>query len=203
MNDMQIGIFGGTFDPIHLGHLIVAEAVRVQVGLDKVIFIPAGDPWLKSERDVTGGGYRSAMVKLAIESNPHFEMSRMELDRPGPSYTVDTLDELKSTLGNEDSLYFIVGPDALAAFHRWKEPERLVKMCTIIAVRRPGVSGIDIATLEAEMPEVSGRIKQVDVPLIGISSTTIRSLVADGLSIRYLVPHEVEEYISQYKLYQT
>lgn len=199
---MRIGIFGGTFDPIHLGHLIVAESVRVQLGLGKIIFVPAGDPWLKSEREITNGERRYEMVQLAIESNPYFEISRMELDRPGPSYTVDTMYELKRTLGEEYSLYFIAGPDALATFHRWKEPERLVRMCSIVAVKRPGVESIDLSAMESRVPGVSRRIKEIDVPLIGISSTDIREKVKTGLSIRYLLPREVEDYISQHRLYK-
>ncbi len=199
---MQIGVFGGTFDPIHMGHLIVAEAVRVRLKLDKVIFIPAGNPWLKSERSVTDGEHRHAMVKLATDPNPYFEISRMELERPGPSYTVDTMDELKQTFREGDEPYFIVGPDALAAFGRWKDPERLIRMCSIVAVKRPDVDAIDVSSLEREMPWLSGRIKQVDVPLIGISSTGIRDLAAARLSIRYLVPREVAEYITQYQVYQ-
>ena len=194
---METGLLGGTFDPIHLGHLIIAEAVRAQLGLDRVIFIPAGEPWLKADRGITAGEHRLAMVRLAIEEAPFFEVSTIEVDKPGPSYSVDTVSDLR----DRGKLYFIVGPDALADIPRWKEPARLVELCQLIAVGRPDSYEADLRALEAAVPGISKRIMFADVPQIGISSTQIREKVRAGHSIRYLVPPAVEDYIHEHRLY--
>ena len=139
---MRVGILGGTFDPVHLGHLIVAEQARVRLDLDRVIFIPAGQPWLRAEQPATDGPDRLRMVELAVKSNPAFEASSQEVDRPGPTYTVDTLEVLKEEfsreLGPDTVLHCIIGMDALEQFHRWKNPERLVELCHLAVVNRPG-----------------------------------------------------------------
>ncbi len=203
MRIMEIGLLGGTFDPIHLGHLIIAEAVRIQLGLSKVIFIPAGQPWLKADREITLAEHRLAMVKLGIGSNPHFEVATAEIERPGPSYSVDTISDLRSELGPEVGLYFIVGPDALAEVPQWKEPARLVDLCQLVAVGRPNAPKADLEALESAVPGISPRIRFIDVPQIGISSTRIRERARAGLSIRYLVPSGVERYIHEHGLYFT
>ena len=198
---MKIGLLGGTFDPIHMGHLIIAEEVRLKLALDEVLFIPAGQPWLKSERRVAPGEHRLEMLKLAIGPNPHFKVSTIELERPSPSYSVDTVSALQDELGAEVELYFIIGFDALAELPIWKEPSRLLGLCQIVAVGRPGYAELDWRSLEQSIPGISSRVVVVDVPQIDISSTQIRERVAEGLSISHLVPEAVERYILKHRLY--
>jgi nicotinate-nucleotide adenylyltransferase len=198
---MNIGLLGGTFDPIHVGHLIIAEEVRLKLTLDEVLFIPTGQPWLKSERRVACGEHRLEMLQLAISSNPHFKVSTVELERPGASYSVDTVSALKDELGAEVELYFIVGFDAFAELPIWREPSRLLDLCQVVGVRRPGYAELDWRSLEQAIPGISSRVLVVDVPQIDISSSQIRERAAKGLSIRYLVPEAVEGYISKNRLY--
>ena len=150
---------------------------------------------------ITRGEHRLAMVRLAIGSNPFFEVSLTELERPGPSYSVDTVSALRDEYGPEVELYFIVGLDALVELHRWKEPARLAELCQLIVVGRPSLRKEDLAALYPPVPGISSRIRCVDVPQIGISSTEIRERVRVGASIRYLVPPEVERYIYEQELY--
>lgn len=197
---MNIGVMGGTFDPVHLGHLIIAEDVRVKLALAGIVFVPAGRPWLKEDRSITPARHRVEMLRLAIASNPFFSLSRIEVDRPGPSYSVDTLPQLKLQLGSDAVLYFILGSDALAEFARWKEPQKLVEICELVVVPRPGVR-TSLKALEKAVPGISQHVTALDTPEIGISSSDIRLRVSRGLSIRYLVPEAVEDYIEQKKLY--
>jgi nicotinate-nucleotide adenylyltransferase len=203
MTKSKIGVLGGTFDPIHLGHLIVAEDIREKLGLREMLIIPAGRPWLKlkEEKPISAAEHRLAMVRLAIASNPYFKVSTLEIDRPGISYSIDTVLELKAKLGAKAEIYFIVGPDALAELPRWKDPGRLVEICQVVEIGRPGHAQADLHTLESSIPGVSQRIMLVDVPQIDISATEIRKRVTQGLSIRYLVPEEVEKYIVENRLY--
>lgn len=198
---VKIGLFGGTFDPIHIGHLIIAEEVRRRLEFDKIIFMPARRPWLKAGREIADERHRLAMTKLATASNPFFEVSSAELDRPGVTYTVDTVEQLKSQNDTGDEIFFIAGSDALADFPRWKEPERVVKLCQIVGVGRPGSPDIDVQALESTIPDISECLRPVDVPQIDISSTAIRERIKAGRSIRYLVPAEVEAYIHEQGLY--
>ena len=198
---MNIGVLGGTFDPVHLGHLIIAEDVRVKLGLVGGVFLPAGRPWLKEDRAITGAKHRVEMLGLAIGSNPYFSLSRIEVDRPGPSYSVDTIPQLKQQFGKDAELYFILGSDALAEFARWKEPERMVQMCELVVVPRPGPKP-GMKALEKAVPGLSDHITFLDTPEIAISSSDIRQRVKRGLSIRYLVPEAVESYIEDKKLYR-
>ncbi|MEE8373732.1 MAG: nicotinate-nucleotide adenylyltransferase [Dehalococcoidia bacterium] len=200
--DLRIGVFGGTFDPIHSGHLVIAEDVRLKLGLEEVLFMPAGQPWLKAERDVTEAAHRLEMAMLATALNPHFNVSTIELDRPGPTYTVDTIAELKSGVAAGAELCFILGLDALAELPQWKDPERLVNMCRLVGLRRPGYEKIDFRPLESGVPNASERVMMVDTPLIDVSATDIRSRVSRGISIRDLVPRVVEDYIAQHGLYR-
>lgn len=199
---MRIGVFGGTFDPIHSGHLVIAEDVRRELGLDEVLFVPAGQPWLKAERDVTEAAHRLEMAMLATALNPHFNVSTIELERPGPTYTVDTIAELKSGVAAGAELCFILGLDALAELPQWKDPERLVNMCRLVGVRRPGYEKIDLRSLESAVPGASEWVMMVDTPLIDVSATDIRSRVSQGISIQGLVPQTVEDYIAQHGLYR-
>ena len=203
MTGKKIGVLGGTFDPIHLGHLIVAEDLREKLGLKEVLFIPAGRPWLKLKEDkpISAAKHRLAMVKLAVASNPFFKVSTIEIDRPGFSYSIDTVLELKSKLGAKAEIYFIVGPDALEGLPKWKEPARLLEECQVVGIGRPGYTGANLRKLDRSIPGASRRITLVDVPQIDISSTEIRQRVAQGLSIRYLVPGSVEKYIHEHRLY--
>jgi nicotinate-nucleotide adenylyltransferase len=204
MMGRKIGVLGGTFDPIHLGHIIIAAHVREKLGLSEVLFVPAGKPWLKlkEEKKVTAAEHRLAMVKLAIKGNPYFKVSTIEIDRPGASYSIDTVLELKSKLGMKTEIYFIVGPDALEELPQWREPARLIEECQIVAVGRPGYKKVDLRALERAIPGAARRIMLLDAPEIDISSTDIRKRVAQGQSIRGLVPEAVEKYIEKHKLYR-
>ena len=198
---MQIGAFGGTFDPIHIGHLTVAEEVRLKLGLSRLIFIPAGQPWLKADRSISPAEHRLAMLSLAIEDNPHFTISTIDVDRPGPSYTVDTIDAIKHELGTKVRLYFLLGSDALKELPQWKEPSRLVQICQLVAFNRPGSSISSLELLESAIPGVSQRVSFVEVSQIEISATQIRKRAAKGASLRDLVPQSVERYIREQRLY--
>ncbi|GAH90508.1 unnamed protein product [marine sediment metagenome] len=197
---MNIGILGGTFDPIHVGHLVIAEEARVKLGLAKVLFVPAGQPWLKVDHVVTLASHRVEMVRLAIAGNSYFKLCPLEVERPGPSYTIDTITALQSQL-EAQSFFFILGSDSLAGLHLWKEPAKLVQMCRLVIVPRLGLSLPDLKSLEASVPGVTSNIVQLDTPITGVSSSEIRQRVAQGLSIRYLVPGKVEKYIAEQKLY--
>ena len=196
---MKIGILGGTFDPIHIGHLVVAEEARIKVGLNEVLFVPAGQPLLKPDRNITPADHRVEMVRRAIADNPHFKLCTLEIERPGPSYTVDTLMMLREQLGSEVSLLFILGRDTLAELPSWKEPQKLVQLCRMVVAPRLGSK--DLQHLETEIPGLLDKVIQLDMPVIGISSSGIRQRIAQGLPIRYLVPAEVEKYITEQKIY--
>lgn len=197
---MKVGILGGSFDPVHLGHLIMAEEARVKLELDEVLFIPAGHQWLKG-RELSPSHHRWEMLSLAIKSNPFFKPSRIEIDRPGPSYTVDTLSLLhKEREGDE--FFFLLGWDALKELPSWKEPGRIIKLCRLVALPRPPFLPPDLIALEKALPGVSSRVILLEAPLIYISSTEIRERVKRGLSIRYLVPEAVEGYIFSHGLYK-
>ena len=199
---MKIGIMGGTFDPIHVGHLIVAEEVVSALELDKVIFIPAGEPWMKADRQITGAPHRVEMVRLAIESNPFFQLSTIEIEHPGWTYTVDTLEQLSRDFDNETRLFLLIGWDGLKSMPKWKAPYRISKMATLVTFPRLGVPEPDISVLEESMPALSERMVKLDRPYIGISSTDIRARLAEGKSVRYLLPAEVERYIVAKGLYK-
>ncbi len=196
---MNIGVLGGTFDPIHIGHLVVAEEARIKLELSEVLFVPAGQPWLKQDRDITPAVHRLEMVRRAIVDNPYFKLSTLEVDRPGPSYTVDTLTLLQDQLSNEASLFFILGRDTLAELPLWKEPGKVVQLCRLVVPPRLGSR--DLRHLEEAIPGLRERVIQLDMPVIGISSSEIRQRIARGLPVRYLVPPEVEEYITEQRIY--
>ena len=198
---MNIGMLGGTFDPIHIGHLILAEEVRAKLNLAEVLFVPAGQPWLKVDSPISPAEHRVEMVRLAIADKPYFKLSTMEIERAGSTYTVDTLAELKARLKAGDELFFILGWDNLAELPRWRQPSRLVTMCRLVAIPRPGYPLPDLKALEASIPGLSQRVTLIDKPEIDISASAIRDRVARGLSIHHLVPEPVDEYIRQHKLY--
>jgi len=200
---MNIGVLGGTFDPIHMGHLIIAEEVRARLDLAEVLFVPAGQPWLKlnNANAISPPEYRLEMVRLAIADEPAFKLSTMEIDRPGPSYTVDTMAELGGQIGADDKLFFILGWDNLNQLPRWHQPLRLVKLCRLVPVRRVGFASPDLDSLEAAIPGLAKSLVMLDTPQIEISASEIRARVARGLSIHQLVPEPVERYIIEHKLY--
>ena len=198
---MAVGVLGGTFDPIHRGHLIVAEEVRSRLELDEILFVPAGQPWLKEDRPISLAIHRVEMVRLAISPNPRFKLSTLEVERPGPSYSVDTMDALRNQLGIETRLFFLLGGDALSELPQWKEPSRLIQVCHLVAFSRPGSTPPPLRSLEAAIPGISLRVTLIEVPQIDISSTQIRSRVAQGLSIGDLVPEAVERYILEHGWY--
>jgi nicotinate-nucleotide adenylyltransferase len=197
---VNIGILGGTFDPIHIGHLVVAEEARTKLGLSEVLFVPAGQPWLKQVRDITPAAHRVEMVRRAIADNPYFKLSTLEVDHPGPSYTVDTLTLLQDQLSSESSLFFILGRDTLAELPLWKEPRKVIQLCRLVVPPRLGSR--DLRHLEEAIPGLLDKVIQLDMPVIGISSSEIRHRIAQGLPIRYLVPSVVEKYIAEHRIYQ-
>lgn len=197
-----IGIMGGTFDPIHFGHLRAAEEVLQGFGLERVIFMPSGKPPHKPLSEVTDAEHRYMMTLLATVDHPHFEVSRIEIDRPGPSYTLDSLKELKKVFSSEKALYFITGLDAILEIHTWNGYRELFEIADFIAVTRPGYSMETLSSLEKAIgKECFSRIHPFPVTLLAISSRDIRRRVREGKSIRYLVPDPVMKYIEKERLY--
>ena len=200
-NSTKIGLLGGTFDPIHMGHLLIAEDARQGLGLDTIVFIPTGRPWLKADQKVTEPKHRLAMVELATNSNPNFEVSDIEVCRPGATYTVDTLEQLRREYDSNTEIFLILGMDSLNELTRWRNPERLFGFCTIVGISRPGQDDIDRDKLESIAGGASDKVILIPGPSLGISGTDIRDRVADGRSIKYRVPEAVESYILEYGLY--
>jgi len=199
---MKIGIMGGTFNPIHIGHLIISEDVREQCGLDRVLFIPSGQPPHKPDDEVIDARHRYEMVRMAVENNPFFEASRIEVDRNGLTYTINTLQELKRIYGEGVDLYFIIGADVAEELNTWREFRQVFQMCEFIAVLRPGYDNSDFENaLEKNRKDFGARILQVQSRLIDISSSEIRKRCEMNESIKYLVPDSVEEYIRRCGLY--
>lgn len=196
---------GGTFDPIHYGHLVIAEEVRARLNLTEVLFIPTGDPPHKPGLSVTAAEQRASMVQLAIASNPHFVLSRIEIDRPGPSYTVDTLRQLRGQWGRQMGLYFVIGWDSLEELHHWYDPQGLLEELTgLVAVRRPGhVEEAEYRkVIEQRLPGITQLLHVVDAPQLDISATDLRKRIAEGRPIKYQTSEAVEDYILTHKLYQ-
>ena len=200
---MKIGVLGGTFDPIHNGHLVVAEEVRVRLNLGEILFVPAGQPQLRANNPILAAEHRVQMVRLAITEKSHCKLSTVEIERVGPSYTVDTIAELRRQVGSQDEFFFILGWDNLAELPKWREPWRLVKMCCLVAVPRPGSPLPDLRSLEVQVPGLAGRVIVLDSPRVDISASEIRQRVACGLSIGHLVPEPVAQYIREHGLYAT
>ena len=191
----RVGIMGGTFDPIHLGHLVTAEQARVDLGLQEVVFVPAGQPWQKSQ--TTAAEHRYLMTVIATASNPTFTVSRLEIDRGGPTYTVETLRTLQIRMPHDD-LYFITGADAIRSILTWKNAEECLRLATFVAATRPGY---DLATLEEE--GLTDRLVILDVPALAISSSDVRARFGSHRAVSYLVPDEVEQYARKHGLYGT
>jgi nicotinate-nucleotide adenylyltransferase len=199
---MRIGIFGGTFNPIHIAHLIVASEVRWKANLDKVIFIPCSLPPHKEAVDLAGGEERMEMIRLAISGNPYFELSPIEVMRGGKSYTIDTLREMRSKVEPDDELFFILGYDMLVELRTWKEIDSILSICRILAAKRPGYTIDSSYWIPPGKEWWLERIDFFDIPDIGISSSEIRRRVRMGMPISYMVPKAVEDYIMEKGLYR-
>lgn len=196
----RVGVFGGTFDPIHIGHLCIAEEARASLELHQVLFIPAHVSPFKLGQGTTSGAQRLDMVQLAIADNAAFRASDIELKRPGPSYTIDTLRQLGAECGAETELYLILGGDSLASLAAWRQAQELPKLARIALYPRPGFTP-DLARLEQQIPGIGTALTRLDAPLLEISATAIRARVSSGRSIRYLVPAAVQAYIREHGLY--
>jgi nicotinate-nucleotide adenylyltransferase len=195
----RIGVLGGTFDPPHVGHLALAETARVQLELDVVLFAPAGWPPHKPDWPITARSDRVAMVEAAIADNKAFALSRIDLDRPGPHYTADTLSLLRQQ-DPEAEFLLLVGGDSLEQFLSWHDPAGILSHARVAVLCRPGYKP-DLATLEAEIPEISERVFWLDGPYLALASSDLRRRVRTGLTVRYLVPPLVEAYIREHRLY--
>lgn len=192
---------GGTFDPPHYGHLVLAENARAQLDLDRVLFAPAGEPPHKPEGPITPARHRVAMVEAAIADNAAFQLSRVDLDRPGPHYSVDMLALLRDAYPGV-ALFSLIGGDSLAEFLTWRDPQGIVEQAQLAVMRRPG-SQVDFASLERQLPDVRERLVWLDAPYLEISGTDLRRRVRQGLPIRYLVPPAVRRYLRERELYRS
>jgi len=191
---MRVGVMGGTFDPIHIGHLVAASEVAHRFALDRVVFVPTGQPWQKSDRRVSPPEDRYLMTVIATAADERFSVSRVDVDREGPTYTVDTLREIRAEWGEDHDFYFITGADALAEILSWREPEEVLRLAHLVGVTRPG-------HVLADPGLAPGRVTLLEIPALAISSSAIRARVAQGEPIRYLVTPGVEAYIAKVGLY--
>jgi nicotinate-nucleotide adenylyltransferase len=194
----RVGVMGGTFDPIHYGHLVTAEEAVMQFGLDEVVFVPTGNPWMKADRPVSSTEDRYLMTVVATASNPRFSVSRAEIDREGPTYTVDTLRQFADDHPDAE-LYFITGADAMLEIFDWKDPDEVLSLAHFIAATRPGY---DLARFEAAARTDHPKVSTMDIPALAISSSDIRARVHEGRAIRYLLPEGVKSYIEKQGLYR-
>jgi len=195
MGSSRVGVMGGTFDPIHHGHLVAASEVAALYHLDEVVFVPTGRPWQKADEEVSPAEHRYLMTVIATASNPHFWVSRVDVDRDGPTYTIDTLRDLAAQYPGAE-LYFITGADALDQIVSWKDADELFRLAHFIGVTRPGYHLSD-----AHLPEDS--VSLLEVPAMAISSSGCRERVRGGLPVWYLVPDGVVQYINKHRLYRT
>ncbi len=199
---MNIGVLGGTFDPIHIGHLKVAEEAVARLDLPRILFMPAGQPWLKLNNAISPVQHRLEMVRLGIAGNPRFKLSTMEVERGGPTYSVDTIEQLQSQLDEGDEMFFILGWDNLMQLPQWHQPRRLIELCRLVAVPRVDFPLPDLPALEKELPGISQRVILFDKPRIDINASEIRRRAAEGKSISDFVPKAVKRYIEEHGLYK-
>ena len=193
----RIGIMGGTFDPIHNGHLVAASEVAHRFGLDQVVFVPTGQPWHKADKKVTAAEHRYIMTTIATAANPQFRVSRVDIDREGPTYTIDTLRDIAQLFPGAE-LYFITGADALAGIMSWRDWEKMLDMAKFVGVTRPGYA----LTKDMLPSDAQDSIKLVDIPAMAISSTDCRARAREGAPVWYLVPDGVVQYMAKNNLYQ-
>jgi nicotinate-nucleotide adenylyltransferase len=198
----RIGVLGGTFDPPHIGHLWLATLAADELGLDRVLFVPAAQPPHKRRRRITSSAHRLLMTRLAIASDPLFELSGIEMERPGLSYTVDSMDELRRMYGDRARLFLVMAVDSLAQIDTWREPERILEIAEWGVGPRPGSAAPSVRWLRERFGAAAGRIHLLDGPGLAVSATQIRHRVAAGRAIRYLVPRAVEELIIDQGLYR-
>jgi nicotinate-nucleotide adenylyltransferase len=199
---MRLGLLGGTFDPIHFGHLLLAERCREECGLDRVWFLPAGQPPHKAAEGISAGQQRAEVVEFAIAGHPHFEVNRLELGRVGRSFTVDTLREIHAEDPSRE-LFFLIGADSLADLPGWRDPAGIVELATIVAVNRGDRPLPDLDQLRRELGhKVADRVRLVTMPGIDLSSTDIRARVREGKSIRFMTPRPCEVYIHEHGMYR-
>lgn len=199
---MKIGVLGGTFDPVHNGHIMMAEQARETLGLDKVLLIPAGTPMSRPGGNVAPPGHRLMMLRRAVAGKPGLNVSVVELDRPGPSYTVDTMRELRRRYGEAADIYFILGSDSLESLGSWREPQILISLCRLAVIPRSGYPPPDAAALDRAVPGLSGRVVFMERPVGDVSASEIRERVAKGRLVDQLVPEPVAEYIFTNNLYR-
>jgi nicotinate-nucleotide adenylyltransferase len=192
----RIGVFGGTFDPPHLGHLVAASEAASRCALDEVVFVPTGDPWQKQHLKITDASARLAMTRLAVESDPLFRVSTCDIEREGATYAVDTVADVRAEYDEDVELYFIIGADSLENLHTWHRVEELCKAVKFIALNRPGHSRREVDT------SFGAQVEFIDMPAVDVSSTECRQRVRDGQPIRYLVPDAVEAYVREHGLYR-
>jgi nicotinate-nucleotide adenylyltransferase len=195
----RLGVMGGTFDPIHHGHLVAASEVASRFSLDEVVFVPTGQPWQKTDREVSSGEDRYLMTVIATASNPRFTVSRVDIDRPGLTYTADTLRDLRVERGDDVDMYFITGADALAQILTWREVDSIFDLAHFVGCTRPGVD-LDSPVI-AQLPQ--DKVTLIEVPALAISSTTCRRRVQAHEPIWYLVPDGIVQYIAKRGLYQS
>jgi nicotinate-nucleotide adenylyltransferase len=196
----RLGVFGGTFDPIHYGHLVAAQEARYQLALDQVFFAPVGRPPHKRDEPLSPVGHRLRMVELAIEGQAGFALSRVDVDRPGPHYTADMLALLHQAWGPGTDIFFVVGSDSLADILGWYQPERIIAQAKLAVARRPG-TGVELDALERDLPGLRARVCWVEIPLLEISSTDLRARVRQGRPISFFLPPAVEAYVLGQGLY--
>lgn len=197
---MRIGVMGGTFDPVHKGHLAIARSAAEQLDLDRVLFIPTGHPHFKLDRDIAPADERARMVALAIEDDPLFELDTREIERPGVTYTADTLEELVQTYP-KSSLFFITGADSAVTLPRWKRAEEIARLCTIVVAHRPGDAELFVPDVLASAP-IDFDVIYIDAPQIDVSSTSVRERAARGEDVSDSVPLEVAQHIAEQGLYR-
>ncbi len=198
---MNVGILGGTFDPVHLGHLSIADAAMAQAALERVLFIPARHPRLKHAEPSASVDQRLEMVRLAIEDHPRYQVCDIEAHRPGPTYTVDTLVELSAKLGPAINLYFILGIDVLRQLDRWKDPEQVLGLCMLLVMDRPGEGDFNWDGFYERVPWAKGRVQVVTAPMVDISATKLRRQAAAGEMLTGQVPDAVAKYICKQRPY--
>jgi len=200
LGNNRIGVFGGTFDPVHVGHLIIAEVMRHRLALSHVVFLPAGRPPHKPTQDLASNTDRVNMLRLSIADSAHFSVSTIDIVRDGPSFTADSLQLLHAELEQHTEMYFLMGQDSLRDFPNWRRPESIARQARLGVARRPGVD-VSVDDVIEAVPELNGRVEFIEVPLIDISSRQIREAIRTGGPFRFQVVAGVADYIAEHRLY--